>query len=90
MLLPETVSEDQDYLELVVELRSGADRAFVTRWLDERGFATLPLAVGVLATGDADTVWHAFGGEPHGRPPVPEELRQHVASLSLTPPKHWH
>ena len=84
------MTQDEDYLELVVELEPGGDRAVVVRWLDEHGFATQPLVVGALATGSVATFRRAFGSEPCDRLTVPEELRAHVASISLAPRKAWH
>jgi hypothetical protein len=84
------VTQDEGYLEVVVEVEPGGDRAFVMRWLEEHGFATQPLVVGVLATGSAETFRRAFGADPRGRPPVPSELRGHVASVSVAPAKDWH
>jgi len=83
------VTQEEEYLEIVVELVPGGDRSFVTSWLDEHGFATQPLVVGALATGGAATVRRAFGVEPGERPPVPEALREHVASILLAPRKDW-
>jgi hypothetical protein len=79
------VTQQQDYLEVVVELTRGADPAVVRRWLEQRGFATLRLAVGVLATGNADAFRHAFGAEPSGRPPVPDELRGEEVKVYVVP-----
>jgi hypothetical protein len=50
----------------------------------------MPLVVGLLATGDATVVRAAFGAEPQGMLPVPDELRAHVQSVAVVPPKRLH
>ena len=70
-----------------MELEPGADRDAVADWLNERGLATFPLAVGLLATGTADAVRDAFGVEPAASLPVPGDMVGHVASISVAPPK---
>jgi len=50
----------------------------------------MPLVVGLLATGDAAAVRAAFGADPHGTLPVPDELRAHVQSVAVVPPKRLH
>ena len=56
----------------------------------EHNLEALPLVVGLLATGDAAAVRAAFGAEPEGELPVPEELRADVESVSVVPPKQLH
>ena len=75
---------------MVVELKPGADPAPVVRWLHQHGLATLPLVVGMLATGDAEAFRAAFEAEPTGTLPVPEGLDEHVASITVAPPKQMH
>jgi hypothetical protein len=80
----------QQHVELVVEFRPGADAGVVANWLRQHSLDALPLVVGLLATGDAAAVRAAFGTEPQGTLPVPEELRAHVASVAVVPPKRLH
>jgi hypothetical protein len=80
----------EQHLEVVVELKPGADPVPVVRWLEQHGLATLPLVVGVLAAGTAETFRAAFGAEPTGTMPVPEELSELVASIVVVPPKQLH
>ncbi len=80
----------QQHVELALELRPGADRGAVERWLRERGLDVLPLVSGLLATGDAGTALAAFGAEPEGELPVPGELRAHVQSVVAVPPMQLH
>jgi hypothetical protein len=82
-------SEGQHW-EVVVRLRPGGDLERVKGWLRERNLEVLPLVVGLLATGDAAAVRAAFGAEPEGELPVPEELRADVESVSVVPPKQLH
>ena len=78
---------ERQNLEVAVELRSGADRELVVRWLEQRDLTTLPLVVGLLAKGHNDAVREAFGVEPNGQLPVPEQLAEHVVSIYVVPPK---
>ena len=73
-----------------MEFRPGADQGAVVTWLEKHGLATLPLVVGILATGDSDVLRTAFGVQPTGMLPVPEELAEDVASIAVVPPKQLH
>jgi hypothetical protein len=84
------VAEEQRHLEVVVELKPGVAPAPVTQWLERRGLATVPLVVGVLATGDAEEFRAAFGAEPAGSLSIPEELADEVAAIRVVPPKGTH
>ena len=84
------MAEPQQHVEVVVELKPGADGAPVAKWLEDRGLATYPLVVGILATGDAEAFRAAFEAEPSGVLPVPRELAQHVDSIAVAPPKRLH
>jgi hypothetical protein len=81
---------EQQHVEVAVELRAGADLDVVANWLRQHGLGAMPLVVGLLATGDATAVRAAFGAEPRGTLPVPEELRAHVESVAVVPPKRLH
>ena len=81
------MASEKQHVEVAVELLPGADEGAVKDWLRQRGLETLPLVVGILATGDAAAVRAAFGAEPHGVLAVPEELRPHVSSVAVVPPK---
>ena len=78
--------EDEDHLELVLELAPGGEPSVVSRWLGEHGLQTSPLVVGVLASGSAGAVRRAFGEQLD----VPPDLREHVVSIKISPPKAWH
>lgn len=86
---PRMASEGQ-HREVVVQLRPGGDPERVKGWLRRRNLEVLPLVVGLLATGDAAAVRAAFGAEPEGELPVPEELRADVELISVVPPKQLH
>jgi hypothetical protein len=80
----------QHHVELALELRPGADRAAVERWLLGHGLDVLPLVSGVLASGESGAARTAFGAEPEGELPVPGELRAHVKSVVAVPPMQLH
>lgn len=80
----------QQHVELALELHPDADRAAVEHWLRERGLDALPLVSGVLASGDSSAAREAFGVEPAGELPVPGDLRSHVKSVVVVPPKQPH
>ena len=84
------MAEEQRHLEVVVELKPGVAPGPVTQWLERRGLATVPLVVGVLATGDAEEFRAAFGAEPAGSLSIPEELADEVAAIRVVPPKGTH
>lgn len=81
---------EQQHVEVAVELRLGANRGVVANWLRRHGLDTMPLVVGLLATGDATAVRAAFGADPEGTLPIPAELRPHVNSVVVVPPKSLH
>jgi hypothetical protein len=76
--------------EVVVQLRPEGDRDRVGGWLRQRNLDVLPLAVGLLATGDTATVRAAFAAELEGELPVPAELSADVESIFIAPPKQLH
>ena len=84
------MASEQQHVEVAIELRPGADPGVVSTWLRQHGLDVMPLVVGLLATGDATAVRAAFGGEPEGTLPVPGELRSHVESVAVVPPKRLH
>jgi hypothetical protein len=84
------MASGQQHVEVAVELRPGADSGVVANWLRQHGLDVMPLVVGLLATGDATAVRAAFGAEPQGMLPVPEELRAYVESVAVVPPKRLH
>ena len=85
-----SADEQEQYREVVVQVRPEGDLERVKRWLRERNLEVMPLVVGVLAVGDARVVRAAFDAEPEDELPVPAELRADVASVSVVPPKQLH
>ena len=79
------MASEKQHLEVVIELRPGADPGVPATWLRRHGLDAMPLVVGLLATGDAAAVRSAFGTDPEGTLPVPEELHEHVASVAVVP-----
>jgi hypothetical protein len=81
----------QPWLEALVVLQSGGDRAEVARWLSGHGLAVMDTATGVLARGYRPVFEAAFGvplEAPTASPrslPVPPPLRASVAAISLLP-----
>jgi len=84
------MASEQQHVEVAVELRPGANPGVVAMWLRRHGLDSMPIVVGLLATGDTTAVRAAFGAEPQGTLPVPEELRAHVESVAVVPPKRLH
>jgi hypothetical protein len=84
------MASEERHVEVAVEVRPGADRGVVADWLRQHGMDAMPLVVGLLAMGDARAVSTAFGAEPEGTLPVPDELRAHVQSVAVVPPKRLH
>ena len=81
---------EQEHFELVIELTPGAEPGHVARWLQQHGLETLPLAVGLLAVGEARAVEATFGAEPQGELPIPQALSGEVRSIAVAPPKRLH
>ena len=80
---------EKQHLEVVVELRQGASSQLVSDWLAQFGLDVMPLAIGLLAMGDATAVRTAFGtGDPIDLA-VPDALLEHVESAAIVPPKHF-
>jgi hypothetical protein len=88
---------DQPWLEALVVLQPGADRAEVARWLSGNGLAAMDTATGLLARGYRPVFEAAFGvslGQaPTASPqslPVPAPVRHSVATISLLPTPEPH
>ena len=90
MLSRAGMAPDSDHVEVVIELAAAGDRAQIIRWLQDHGLDALPLVVGVLAMGQRRQFARAFGVDPGHDVPVPDELREHVTSISPVPAKDWH
>ncbi|MGY1776767.1 hypothetical protein ACI8AV_12980 [Geodermatophilus sp. SYSU D00804] len=73
--------------EVTVQLRPDGDAERVTGWLRRHDLEVSSLVVGLLATGAAAAVRAAFGAEPEGELPVPEELRADVDLILVVPPR---
>jgi hypothetical protein len=84
------VASEREHLEVLIELRPDGSRERVTSWLEQHGLTALPMVAGILATGDADTFAAALGADPRDAVRVPEELSEHVASITPLPPRHMH
>jgi hypothetical protein len=82
--------EQSSPVEVIFELTSGADDAVLQAWLGQRDLRSTPLVGGLLVTGSRGGVRAAFGAEPTGMLPVPEELAEHVVSIVVAPPKQLH
>jgi hypothetical protein len=90
VLSPAGMAVERQHLEVVVELAPGGDPVAVSAWLHQHGLSALPLTVGLLASGEADTFRAAFRAEPSGALPIPKKLAQHVAAITVVPPKQMH
>jgi hypothetical protein len=85
---------DSPYVEAILEWRDGGDPA-VERWLAARGLGFLPMRAGLLVTGSRAVFEAAFGvdlelAEPPVRLPVPDQLSNTVASVTIPPPREIH
>jgi hypothetical protein len=83
------MASDQRHVEVVVRLRPGADSRVVAERLAGFGLEVIPLAAGLLATGDASAMMAAFATETLDALPVPDDLREHVASAAVAKPKRF-
>ena len=81
---------DDEYVEAILVWRDRGPVPEVEGWLRERGLRTLPMAAGLLVTGTVRQFAAAFHIDPRRgeRPvdvPVPPELRDGVASITIPP-----
>jgi hypothetical protein len=80
------------YVEAVVRLRPGAEPADVAGRLEGYGLVTLPMQVGLLASGDRAALAKALevgvdAVQPDARLPVPPALADHVSSIDVVAPR---
>jgi hypothetical protein len=83
---------DDDYIEAILVWSDQGPSPEVESWLRAHGFQTIDMAAGLLVTGTRRQFAAAFGIEPTVREsplalPVPDELRDKVASLMIGPPR---
>jgi hypothetical protein len=88
--IPTGVASEREHLEVLIELRPDASRERVASWLEQHGLTALPMVAGILSTGDADAFTAALGADPRDAVRVPEELSEHVASITPVPPRQMH
>ena len=86
-------NHDDDYVEAILVWHDRGPVPEVEQWLRERGLQTLPMAAGLLVTGTLRQFASAFPIDPsRGQPPVdvpvPPELRDGVASITIPPAPH--
>jgi hypothetical protein len=84
------MTSERPHIEVVVRLRPGADAGAVADRLAGFGLAVSPLAVGLLAAGDASAVRAAFATQDLSALEVPADLRDRVESAAVVPPKRFH
>jgi hypothetical protein len=83
-------NHDDDHVEALLVWGERGPVPEVDGWLRERGLQTLPMAAGLLVTGTVRQFASVFGIDP-GRGqravevPVPPELRDGVASITIPP-----
>jgi hypothetical protein len=83
---------DRAHIEAILVWTHESPDAWVERWLAERGLESLPMRAGLLLRGSRAAFEAAFGidlkrVEPPVRLPVPEELSEAVASVTIPPPR---
>jgi hypothetical protein len=83
---------DDEYIEAILVWSDQGPAPEAEAWLRAHGFQTLEMAAGLLVTGTARQFAEAFGIDPTvgERPlalPVPDELRDKVASIMIGPPR---
>jgi hypothetical protein len=84
-----------DYVELFLKWSSSGDNPHVKQWLEERGLSTLRMLHGLLVSGSRQDIEKAFSVtlDMSRTPidlPVPEDLKPHVASITLPTPRSSH
>jgi hypothetical protein len=83
---------DDDYIEAILVWSDQGPAPEVESWLRTHGFQTMEMAAGLLVTGTRRQFAEAFGIDPTARErplelPVPDELRDKVASIMIGPPR---
>ncbi len=89
--MSDTTAHDE-YVEAVLVWSDQGPAAEVESWLRDHGFQTLEMAAGLLVSGTGRQFRAAFGLDQlvAERPlalPVPDELRDKVASIMIGPPR---
>ena len=83
---------DDGYVEAILVWSDRGPAPEVESWLRDHGFQTLEMAAGLLVSGTGRQFRAAFGLDQlvAERPlalPVPDELRDKVASIMIGPPR---
>jgi hypothetical protein len=80
------------YVEAMLDIRNGASALPVKSWLDEHRLTWRPMSAGLLMSGRQEDLEAAFGvslegAHPPVELPIPQELRDHVASITIPRPR---
>ncbi len=86
---------NDDFVESILLWNEKGSSNSVIQWLQEHGLSTTPMRAGLLITGRRERFETAFSVdlknvEPPLKLPVPEELKEHVASIGIPKPRHPH
>jgi hypothetical protein len=84
-----------DYIELFLKCRENGDTRAVNEWVRQHGLSAATMKSGLLLSGDRKQVEKAFSVslediQPPTSLPVPEELRDHVESITVPRPRSYH
>ncbi len=85
----------EDYIELVLQWRQGADQETVRKWVQQRNLTSTKMLSGLLLLGTKTAVEKAFSVslenvQPPVDLPIPTELQGHVASITFPRPRSYH
>lgn len=81
------------FLEVLLEIESGADIDRVLRYLRGKGFDPLPMKAGVLLSADIAALRNllpGIAGTEAGELPIPADLKGIVRSIRLFKPRSMH
>jgi hypothetical protein len=84
-----------DYLELFLKWAPGGENPDVKAWLAKHDLSVMRMTNGLLVSGSRPSVEKAFSvslQDVQGsfEVPVPDELKSHVASITLPGPRSYH
>jgi hypothetical protein len=86
---------DDEFIELFIKWKPSASIAAARQWFEQRNLAVTPMKAGALLSGSKSQIEQAFAVSmdavpPKGNLPLPQELHDHVETISLMGPRSYH
>jgi hypothetical protein len=86
---------DDKFIELFVKWKPSASIPVARQWFEQRDLTMTAMKAGALLTGSKAQIERAFAIslddiQPVGNLPLPQQLRDHVETISLMRPRSYH